>query len=571
MKKYCFLMLPLIMIFACGCTNSSKTLARSLDNTISNLVYSVSNLDLLSASQISKVNSVSNSITKNINQYASCSSLVDDNDVYFIYNNDADDSDIQDEEKTVEFDKNAKLQQNSKNNDKLLKIDEENAENVEDQSDTTDDNTTPFGNKNFNNLAGDLASNYAGNNVGITEIAPSEVNTNYGDIYSSLETSSKKMESLINDLVNIRTIIMLYISDLYNGSISITQNDAQAINSYLNIIKEATAYLRSNNGSVNNHINEASQYLSSEQNSSLANSHIIRATEMLNTRCAKLESAIVATYNIASILQNTGTSTSSTTQTSILSGQSDEDFATNKASALSLPGQPNGCAIQYPYNQGYPAYGGINNQYYGNYGMNNGYAGYGTNVGFGNGYYQPEFNGYPYGGTGMYGGYYPNEMAGYGYYYPQMNYGAYGNNFGYGTAGLNGNYYSNYANGNAVVPNSTQANPVVPNVLTGLVSNDNQESLEDKLDNSLLTDTNQAIECFNSASCEPNILDYHSSERTANQRFIERKKHQSTMLNDDLSAIDTPDDGNIKTYTVPRVVAPPPAQKEIMKNIPFMD
>ena len=43
-----------------GCGSASKTMARNLDNTITNLVYSVSNLDVLDNATINQVKNLSN-------------------------------------------------------------------------------------------------------------------------------------------------------------------------------------------------------------------------------------------------------------------------------------------------------------------------------------------------------------------------------------------------------------------------------------------------------------------------------------------------------------------------------
>ena len=432
-------------------------------------------------------------------------------------------------------------------------------------NDTTKNNSIGINSENITDGDANKILNHTGITTGGTDI---DTSTSTNSIYSDLATSSARISKLIADLVKVRTVIMLYISDLYNGSITLSQDEINAINSYANIIKESTAYLKSNQGTVKNHLNEATSFGETDAYASLANSHIIRATEVLTTRGAKIESAVVATMNIIDILktnvenaksQSTTGNSNSTNSASNTTGDTKGQNANTsqilegnvanasfEGSGLFGGGSPN-YAMNNPYNMG------VNGQNYGggaysfgaaypmggiNYGIGGGgtisaYP-YGANVGAGmiNGMAYPYGMGgngvgisgaaiYPYGmgvGTGIgtypYGagvgigtgfGSYPygagvgigtgiaNGMSGFGY----PNGGAIidGNGaigeVGMGGAGIAGNGIIGNGAGvaggvgvgtgvvNSGVGNTNINGGAMPNVLTGLVSSDDQQPLTD--------------------------------------------------------------------------------------------
>ena len=448
---------------------------------------------------------------------------------------------------------------NTDNNDAVDTADNRN-------NDTTKNNSIGINSENITDGDANKILNQTGITTGGTDI---DTSTSTNSIYSDLATSSARISELIADLVKVRTVIMLYISDLYNGSITLSQDEINAINSYANIIKESTAYLKSNQGTVKNHLNEATSFGETDAYASLANSHIIRATEVLNTRGAKIESAVVATMNIIDILKtnvenaksqsttdNSNGANSAPNTTGDTKGQNANTSqilegnvanASFEGSGLFGGGSPN-YAMNNPYNMG------VNGQNYGggaypfgaaypmggiNYGMGGvgtiGAYPYGAGVGIGtgmiNGMAYPYgvggngvgisgaaiypygmvggagFGTYPYGagvgiGTGI--GAYPygmgvagtgiaNGMGGFGY----PNGGAIvdGNGVigevGIGGAGLAGNGIIGNGAGvaggigvgtgvvNSGVGNTYINGGAMPNVLTGLVSNDDQQPLTD--------------------------------------------------------------------------------------------
>ncbi|MBQ7579509.1 MAG: hypothetical protein IJT25_03155 [Clostridia bacterium] len=531
-----YLLLPIF--FFIGCTQTNKTLARNLDSTISSLIYSVGNLDLLDSNMLTSVNVITNNLNKNINKVARTSTDLilklnenegtckDDSDNPNIENQDAiadsnkqnsiilkenddilddtqsnnpNDSDSQN--KDLESDDsglNSAILNNKLNNNELfLQYKSENAEN----------NINNYGEKNVinsENISPNTIDNYA-NDIAISHTLPTETDTTYGDIYTSLEASSKRIENLIADLVNIRSVIMLYISDLYNGSINLSSEDIKSINSYANIIKESTAYLKANIGSVKNHINEASELAENSENISLANSHIIRATETLNTRCAKLESAIVATYNIADIIKN-----SDSGKTASTSGTDSDDLTlTENTSINGTPSAPYGefnfwsgspnYAMNNPYNMGvngmrYTPY--ATNGYNGGINYNYGYNGFNGNYNNMNPYAYQNFYApfaMPYGYMNQGTPFAPNYEN-----FPTQYYGNFNSNYGNGYMipnfdnGINYPYNLNnpsYFNNDIGMNNNENIigdgivgnNAPIPNILTGLVSSNDQEQLSNKI------------------------------------------------------------------------------------------
>ena len=515
MKKFAlfsFLLATLLLLI--GCSPTSRTMARNLDSTISSLVYCVSNLDLLNNKELNNVNYITNNLNKSINNAIIASKDININiETELNTDNKAEkENNANNDKKTIILDKkdeildknletktntntflqddsnkdlSAKLNNNFNNNNDLLDIDNNFAENHNSKNVINSENISPETIKQYSK------------DIFVSHTSPSNADTTYGDIYSSLEASSKRIEKLITDLTNIKSVIMLYISDLYNGSIELSNADMKSINSYANIIKEATAYLKSNIGSVKNHISEANNLANSDGNISLANSHIIRATETLNTRCAKLESAIVATYNIADTIKNStlpknernttlnnnyGNNNLSQTEQTLAEPFGDFNFFNGSPNyAMNNPYNMgvNGMRYMMPYRMNYGGFGG-----YGGYPYINNYP-----IGYGYGGYQ-NFGYYPYnyGMGGFIGGYGNGINNSYG----DMNNfaGGYGNNFGdinsvypYGNNfGFNGTVDNGINGQNNIMENNAVNTPALPNVLTGLVSNDNQEPLKEKLE-----------------------------------------------------------------------------------------
>ena len=487
-------------------------------------------------------------------------------------------------------------------------------------NDTTKNNSIGINSENITDGDANKILNHTGITTGGTDI---DTSTSTNSIYSDLATSSVRISELIADLVKVRTVIMLYISDLYNGSITLSQDEINAINSYANIIKESTAYLKSNQGTVKNHLNEATSFGETYAYASLANSHIIRATEVLNTRGAKIESAVVATMNIIDILKtnvenaksqittgnsNSTNSASNTTgdtkgqnantsqilegnvanasfEGSGLFGGGSPNYAMNNPYNMGVNGQNYGGGT-YPYSAAYPM-GGIN------YGIGGGTIGaypYGAGVGTGmiNGMIYPYGMGgngvgisgaavYPYGmgaGTGI--GTYPygagvgigteiaNGMGGFGYPNGGAIIGGNGaiGDVGMGGAGIAGNGIIGNGAGvaggvgvgtgvvNSGVGNTNINGGAMPNVLTGLVSSDDQQPLTDaktNIDDNITLSNNNNIDNNNS-----NTKTQADAQPLTNTQQCD--SDQVNLANENIACASQPyticvNKKNIRTYT----------------------
>nr|MCR5553375.1 hypothetical protein [bacterium] len=393
MKKL-LIILPLVLtMFLFGCSNDGRLLARNLDNTITNLLYSISNLDIIDQTTLQKVSSLGSVGVNQSSEYqtvsADCCEENEENKTNGEkYNEPEEIIEGNDNEENEDYNESEELVEDSKNSSEIeFDNNPDNSEIIENnsnpQTQTENEKTTTLRDNDANFTLPESYKRLAINNASISD----NQNLESPSATSSLNDSSTKMQNLIDELIRIRTIIMLYISDLYNGTIKPSSEDIHAIEAYLNIIKESTAFLKSNNGTVINHLNEATSY-DGASNLNLVNAHIIRATEALNSRSAKLEAAIVSTYNIASILKSyiDNQPTTENTSDGVLNAEAygPMGIASNYSPNYSM---------NNPYNMG--VNGGYYNQFY-NYGYPNYY-------GYGNNYYPNSMSYYPYGYGANYG------------------------------------------------------------------------------------------------------------------------------------------------------------------------
>lgn len=134
---------------------------------------------------------------------------------------------------------------------------------------------------------------------------------------NQIEETSDEIESKINSLILKRSILMIYVNEIYNGNVNISNDDKLAINAYVNVIKENTSFLNGNRGMVKNQLSLASDLASSESNENLINYYIIKSGEALETRANKLDSTISAIDSIIKIIENNLTSSSAYYQTNL--------------------------------------------------------------------------------------------------------------------------------------------------------------------------------------------------------------------------------------------------------------
>ena len=119
-----------------------------------------------------------------------------------------------------------------------------------------------------------------------------------------IEQTSDEINENINNLILKRSILMIYVNEIYNGNISLTEEHKIAINAYVNVIKENASFLNGNRGMVKNQLGIASDLIESNKNDSLVNYYIIKSGEALETRSNKINSTISAIDSIISILES---------------------------------------------------------------------------------------------------------------------------------------------------------------------------------------------------------------------------------------------------------------------------
>lgn len=125
-----------------------------------------------------------------------------------------------------------------------------------------------------------------------------------------IQETSDEIDEKINKLILKRSILMIYVNEIYNGNVTISDENKVAINAYVNVIKENASFLNGNRGMVKNQLNLASDLVDSDKNDNLVNYYIIKSGEALETRSSKIDSTISAIDSIINILENNLTSTS---------------------------------------------------------------------------------------------------------------------------------------------------------------------------------------------------------------------------------------------------------------------
>ncbi len=275
LKLSLYSMITFTFIMFCGCSNENKKLAKNLDNTVTNLVYSVTNLDFLSSSDLQSFSNNNDDSTLNIEQ--------------FTENNTS---------------KNANCYENCENcytNSQNSTYDE--YYRLPENSKSISNSKKEFSSKPTKTLSSNK-----------TKSVNAELSENKKNVVSfsttSIETKNQELQELISTLINKRSTLLLYINDLYKGNISIESDHKNAINAYMNILKDNTSYFNNQKGMVSNQISQAKQAIEKDESSALANAYIIRTDEAISTRIAKLESSISAIDSILSILKNNENSSS---------------------------------------------------------------------------------------------------------------------------------------------------------------------------------------------------------------------------------------------------------------------
>lgn len=253
-----------VSLTAIGCGNSNSKLAKNIDKSMADFVSSVNNLDYVDTST---PNSSIGKIIETSSLYSDSQSRkirTNENQIQFLNNNISE----------IEIENTITRPQDRSDNFKLYVLSD-----IPYISLTSDDTSA---------------------NLNMTV----KFSTN------KIEETSDEINTKINNLILKRSILMIYVNEIYNGNVELSEENKVAINAYVNVIKENTSYLNGNRGMVKNQLSLASDLVSSEQNENLVNYYIIKSGEALETRSNKFDSTIEAIDSIIDIIENNLTNSS---------------------------------------------------------------------------------------------------------------------------------------------------------------------------------------------------------------------------------------------------------------------
>lgn len=294
-----FSLIFLSLIIFTGCNSADKTLAKNLDNTVTNLVYSITNLDFADTADLNLLSTNTNK-TNNITDNKENENITENQ----ISNNS----------------KNANCCENCNNSGSLSQFQ------VKNQNYNMNENMSgyPGFNKEFcdkpiskakyntycygNNKTNSVVSNQTNTADNMQEKNETKALVSFST--EQISENNQTLQSLISKLINKRSNLLLYINDLYKGNITIASTNKNAVNAYMNILKDNTSYFNQHRGLVTNQIDQAKELYNSDNSSSLINAYIIRTNEAIATRIAKLESSISAMDSILDIIKGSQNSNS---------------------------------------------------------------------------------------------------------------------------------------------------------------------------------------------------------------------------------------------------------------------
>ncbi len=294
-----FSLLSLSLIIFTGCNSADKTLAKNLDNTVTNLVYSITNLDFADTADLNLLSTNTNK-TDNVTDNKENENITENQ----ISNNS----------------KNANCCENCNNSGSLSQFQ------VKNQNYNMNENMSgyPGFNKEFcdkpiskakyntycygNNKTNSVVSNQTNTADNMQEKNETKALVSFST--EQISENNQTLQSLISKLINKRSNLLLYINDLYKGNVTIASTNKNAVNAYMNILKDNTSYFNQHRGLVTNQIDQAKELYNSDNSSSLINAYIIRTNEAIATRIAKLESSISAMDSILDIMKGSQNSNS---------------------------------------------------------------------------------------------------------------------------------------------------------------------------------------------------------------------------------------------------------------------
>lgn len=267
-----FCALFLLTPFFAACEVSNTDLANSLEGNMTRLVYSIGYLDSVSTEELAGL--VNNSA------YFQHSSL---------YSGDGIQSPVTNEASPTP----SGLSENDAVNSNLSGID--NLRNSNFRHKGIISNETTSNNQLVNNVADTNVEN-ADNNQTLNS------NRLIVDL-SLLETNEKDLNDILLAISQKRGIIMLYCTDLRSGRASLTAEDKEAVEEYVDIIKETANYLNNNAGALTGYMNNITSVAGLENSQEIINAKLIRANEVLKTRYAKLDTCLDSLDAILNIMQ----------------------------------------------------------------------------------------------------------------------------------------------------------------------------------------------------------------------------------------------------------------------------
>ena len=272
-------LLSAVSVTAIGCGSTGNKLAKNIDKSMAQFVSSVNNLDYVETNKstgekLGKIVETSSNLT------GSRKILTDENQIKFLNNNIS--------EAQIE---NTITRPTDRQDDFKLFI----------LSDTP-----------FISLSNDDEKSFT-------------VNVKFST--DKIEETSSEIDQKINTLILKRSILMIYVNEIYNDNVVLSEENKTSINAYVNIIKENASFLNGNRGMVKNQLKIASDLAEKNTNENLVNYYIIKSNEALETRANKFDSTISAIDAIINIIEQNLSTNSNFYNTKLSSSY--ENFLSN--------------------------------------------------------------------------------------------------------------------------------------------------------------------------------------------------------------------------------------------------
>ena len=294
-------LLSLSLIIFTGCNSADKTLAKNLDNTVTNLVYSITNLDFADTADLNLLSTNTNK-TNNVTDNKENENITENQ----ISNNSKNANCCEDCNNSGSLSQFQANNQNYNMNENMSGYPGFNKEFCDKPISKAKYNTYCYG----NNKTNSVVSNQTNTADNMQEKNETKALVSFST--EQISENNQTLQNLISKLINKRSNLLLYINDLYKGNITIASTNKNAVNAYMNILKDNTSYFNQHRGLVTNQIDQAKELYNSDNSSSLINAYIIRTNEAIATRIAKLESSISAMDSILDIMKGSQNSNSKT-------------------------------------------------------------------------------------------------------------------------------------------------------------------------------------------------------------------------------------------------------------------